>query len=473
MDVEAKAYPVRGLCSRPGSARGTRGPGYGMPGGSACRLLLVATAILFSVPAAASPDIRHWTTKNGARVYFVETHELPIVDIEVVFAAGSAFDPEQLRGLAMLTGSLLDEGAGGLHADEIGYEFERVGAQFNSRTGYDASSLSLRSLSDRARLDRALANFLRVLAKPDFPDEALERQRRRFLIGIQQKRQSPAAVADEAFQAALYGDHPYAFPSEGSEESLKRIGRGEIAEFHARHYVARNAVIAIVGDLSRARARALAERISGSLPRGQASPPLPAVPPLAGAETIRIAHPSAQMHIVIGQPAMAQADPDYFPLYVGNHVLGGSGLVSRLFNVVRNERGLAYSVSSWFSPRREAGPFSAGVQTRADQAPEAARLLHDSIREFIDGGPTDEELEAAVQNLTGGFPLRLDSNQKILAYVSVIGFYGLPLDYLETFNRNIEAVTADSIRDAFRRRLDPDRLVTVMVGPVEALPEGE
>ena len=166
----------------------------------------------------------------------------------------------------------------------------------------------------------------------------------------------------------------------------------------------------------------------------------------------------------MGQPGLYRGDPDYFPLYVGNHILGGSGLVSRLAEEVREKRGLSYSVYSYFYPSRKPGPFTLGLQTRNDQVAEALNVVRNELRKFVTDGPTAEELDDAKKNITGGFPLRISSNKKIVEYITMIGFYDLPLDYLETFTARIQAVTLEDIRDAFRRRLNPDAMVTVTVG---------
>ncbi|MEX2524276.1 MAG: pitrilysin family protein [Gammaproteobacteria bacterium] len=429
------------------------------------RVLLLALLFL-PLTAAAVPDIQHWQTAAGARVYFVQLKELPIVDVQVAFDAGSARDPNGGEGLAMLTNSLLDEGAGGMDANAVSFEFERLGAQYSADAGYDSGSVSLRSLSDADKLRPALDNLSRVLGEPDFPEEALARQKKRLLVAIQRKQQSPGAVADDAFQSAVYGDHPYASPKEGTADSVRDLQRSDVSAFHDRYYVAANAVVTIVGDLDRRRAEEVADRITQALDTGAAPAPLPEVAGLDAAKTLEVDHPSAQTHILLGQPGIERGDTDYFSLYVGNHVLGGSGLVSRLFKEIRGERGLAYSTYSYFFPRRRSGPFTAAVQTRADQADEALRVLRDNIRRYIQEGPSEKELMAAKKNITGGFPLRIDSNSDILGYVAMIGFYGLPLDYLDTFKDRVEAVTVEQIREAFRRRLDPDHMITVKVGPL-------
>jgi zinc protease len=430
------------------------------------QLLLAGMLLLASLAALATPRIEHWTLKNGARVYFVATHDLPMVTLNVVFDAGSARDPQARSGLAMLTNHLLDDGTGELDADAIAATFEGLGAEFGSSNDRDMAGVSLRSLSDRALLDPALALFARVLAAPSFPAAGFERERRRALLGLQQAEASAGDVAAKAFFAQLYKGHPYALPADGSAAGLKALSRDDLVAFHARHYVGRNAVLALIGDIKLRDAKALAERVLGGLPAGEAAPPLPRVAdvvPRASAERV-LAHPSSQSHLLIGQAGMARNDPDFYPLYLGNHVLGGSGLVSRLSQEVREKRGLSYSVYSYFLPLREPGPFLLGLQTKNSQRAEALAVVRRVLQEFVDKGPTPEELAAAKKNVTGGFPLRIDSNKKIAEYLTVIGFYGLPLTYLDDFIPRIEAVSAEQIRDAFHRRVHPEQMLTVIVG---------
>jgi zinc protease len=177
--------------------------------------------------------------------------------------------------------------------------------------------------------------------------------------------------------------------------------------------------------------------------------------------------PSEQTHLLLGQPGLSRDDPDYFPLYVGNHILGGNGLISRLAQNIREDQGLAYSVYSYFIPMHQRGPYIVGLQTRNAQASRAQKLALDTLRDFIEQGPTDDELRAAKNNITGGFPLRIDSNDKIADNLLSMAFYDLPLDYLDTFSGKVAAVTAGQIRDAFQRRIDLRHWVQVRVGPVE------
>ncbi len=425
--------------------------------------LWLTLLLLAFTNAEATPTIQHWKTSNGARVYFVAAPQLPMVDMRVVFDAGSARDGTR-PGLALMTNALLDAGAGELDEEAIAEQLEGLGAQMSSTALRDMAMVSLRSLSESRYLDPATEIMAQVLSHPRFPEAVFQRERKRLLIALEGERQSPGAVAEKAFYRAIYGDHPYASPVNGTEESLQALQRDHLRAFHARYYVAANAVVALVGDLTRPQAERLAEKLVAALPKGEAAPALPEVKPLAEAVDESITHPSTQTHILVGQPGMSRTDPDYMALYVGNHILGGSGFGSRIMTEIREKRGLAYSAYSFFLPMRRKGPFQMGLQTRNETAAEAERLLRETLKRFIEEGPTEKELTAAKKNITGGFPLRIDSNRDILEYIAMIGFYGLPLDYLDTFNQRVEAVTIEAIQDAFRRRVHPQRLAAIRVG---------
>jgi zinc protease len=238
----------------------------------------------------------------------------------------------------------------------------------------------------------------------------------------------------------------------------------DLSAFYRRYYVARNATLVIVGDVSRQQAEQLADQLLDALPAGEPAPPLPKVTAPKAAKTQFIEHPSSQTHVLMGEPGVRRGDPDYFPLYVGNHVLGGSGLVSRISEEIREKRGLSYSASSYFIPMRQEGPYTLGFQTRTDKRDEALAVLRDTVKKFVAQGPTEKELTASKNNIIGGFPLAVASNSKITEYLAMIGFYNLPLDYLSTFTDNINAVTAAQIRDAFQRRVNVEDMVTVIVG---------
>lgn len=414
--------------------------------------------------AWGGPKIEHWTLDNGVRVYFVRATELPLVQLRIVFDAASSRDPAQKPGVAAMTNSMLRQGAGKLTADDIASGFEDLGAEFSTDSGRDTAILDLRSLSDTKLLHPALDLLTQIIANPSFPEPTLERERARALIGLSRDTQQPAVIAEKAFMRELYGDHVYAHHPGGTEASMRAITRADLVDHHRQYYTGANAWLALVGNVSTGEAKEIANRVLGGLPKGVAAPALPPVPVPAKTKPRLIPFPVSQSHIRLGEPTIDRADPDYFPLYVGNYTLGGGGLVSRLSDEVREKRGFSYSVYSYFSPLRAPGPFILGLQTKNSQRQEALKVVRKVVADFVANGPTDVELAAAKKNLTGGFPLRLDSNRKIAEQLASIAYYGLPLTYLDDFIASIDAVTADQIRDAFKRRVHPDRLVTVIVG---------
>ncbi|MCF6338753.1 MAG: insulinase family protein [Gammaproteobacteria bacterium] len=429
---------------------------------------LLMSSILFftaltSTTVSASPEIEHWRTTNGARVYFVPAPELPIVDIRIIFNAGAARD-EDMPGLAILTNGLLAEGAGGLSADQLAEQFESIGARFGNSAQRDMAILSLRTLTEKKIFDSAVNTLTTILTQPDFPKAAFERERGRLLTTLKQNKQSPGKLANKTFFNALYTKHPYRNQPTGTETGINELDTAKLKTFYDKYYVGSNAILAIVGDLSRTDAEKLAQTLMAKLPEGEPADNIPPVEALTDGEEIRIDHPSAQTHILVGQPGMKRGDPDYFALYVGNHILGGSGLVARLSNEIREKRGLAYSSYSYFVPMQQNGPFTIGLQTRNESADEALNVLRETIGTFIKEGPTAEELDAAKKNITGGFPLRISSNKKIIDYIGMIGFYQLPMDYLDTFNERVQAVTLDDIKNAFQKRIHLNKMATVMVG---------
>ncbi|MCC5858821.1 MAG: insulinase family protein [Ectothiorhodospiraceae bacterium] len=430
------------------------------------RHIIILTCLFCAAPLAAAggPVIQQWTTDRGLDVHFVRTDSLPLVDIQLTFDAGSARDGDT-PGLARLTSRMLTQGAAGKDAAELARAFEDQGARYATESGRDTASISLRSLNAPRTLSRSVDTLARMAGQPDFPEAALERERRRMLVSLQTGRQNPGSVAQEAFWAALYPDHPYGSPPGGTEESLQAITRDDLKAFHQRYYGIANAGLAIVGDISRAEAEQIALHLEQALPQGQRAEPLPAAPRPEGGREVRISFPSSQTHILIGQPAYARGDERHFPLFVGNHILGGSGLVSRLAIAFREERGLSYSVSSGFSPMVAAGPFRISTQVRSDRTDEARDTIRDLLEDLRDNGPTEDELDDAIRHITGSFPLNLDSNSKIASLVATIGFHGLPTDYLDTFPERIRSVNATEVRDSLRQTVDPEQLITVIVGP--------
>jgi zinc protease len=432
------------------------------------KIAFVISVILLNQFASAIPKIEHWVTESGLRVYYVNVPELPILDARLTFAAGSAYDAEK-AGLSGMITSMLDKGAAGLNADQIAEAFESVGANFSADAARDMASINLRTLTLEEQMTPALALWQKVIEKPDFPDVDFERLKKQALVGLQAEKQNPGSIADKAFYKNLYGDHPYASPKNGTEESIAALTRKDLKAFFKQYYVNKNGQLALVGAIDKQQAIAIAKKISkallsGDRGEGEKAAAIPEVKPLTEAKTIHIPFPSSQAHVMIGQPGDKRGDKDYFSLYLGNHGLGGSGFTSRLMKEVRVKRGLSYSVYSYFIPMQENGPFMLGLQTKLSQTDEAIKVARDVLAKFQKEGPSEEDLKASKLNIVGGFPLRTASNDDIMGYIAMIGFYGLPLDYLNTFTDTVENVSRDQVVDAFKRRVHLDKMLTVIVG---------
>jgi zinc protease len=344
----------------------------------------------------------------------------------------------------------------------IAEAFARIGALRGAGASDDRASVSLRTLTSEPELTRAVELTARLLAQPSFPEAVLEREKSRLSTQLRESQTRPETIVSREFNAAVYGTHPYG--RHATPETVQAITRDDLISFHRRHYGASRAVVVMIGNISAERAREIADALTRGLPAGEAAPQRPPLPGISKGEIRRIAHPASQSHIRIGLAAIARGDPDFFALQVGNYVLGGGGFVSRLYNEVREKRGLAYSVYSYFSPMAQPGPFTIGLQTRKEQTELALQVIDETLQRFLNEGPTEAEVIAAKANLVGGFPLRIDSNRKILDQLVVIGVHDLPLDWLERWPQRIEAVTVADVRQAFARHVKPQALSTVVVG---------
>lgn len=427
-------------------------------------LFLCCLLLLGMVSHVYALDIQKWRTDKGATVLFVQANDLPMIDIRMTFKAGSSRDGDY-PGISRLTNALLVEGVDDYNAEQIAATMESVGALLGHDSLRDMAWSSLRLLSNTANKEEIIDLFARVTGAPLFPLDAIERDRTSMLTSLKSRQHQIDLVAQDALFQALYKDHVYQQGSHGTEAGLLAITQSDLKQFHQTYYVAENATIAIVGDLSLKEAKQMAFKLTTYLSRGEQAKalkkPLPTV-----ADTQLIEFDATQTYISLGLPALTRKDDDYFSLYVGNHILGGSGFGSRLMSVIREEKGLSYSVYSYFSPMESHGPFQMAMQTANHQADEARALLRGLLTDFIKAGPTDEELLKAKKNITGGFPLKIDSNRKIVEYLALMGFYDLPLDYLASFNERVEAVTVESIQDAFARRVDLEKMIEIVVGPL-------
>ncbi|WP_027824398.1 M16 family metallopeptidase [Laribacter hongkongensis] len=425
--------------------------------------LLLAGGALMAGVAGAQP-IERWTQPDGARVLFVPSHQNPIIDIRIDVDAGSRREAPERLGVAALTNRLLASGTRKHDEEALSAAWADRSMQYGASVDQDRAAIRLRLLSDAADRRQGVALLNEVLTQPVFPAAALARAKAQTVAGLRQEETSPQAVAYRQFIQAIYGRHPYANEARLTPAAVEAIGREDVRAFWQQHYRPGYMSIAIVGDLTRREAAELAQRLTRGLPRTGA--PLPEVPPVPQPAAQRLSQPhvASQASVALGLPLLTRDDPDYYPLVVGNYVLGGGGFDSRLMTELRSKRGLTYGASSMLAPYTAPGEFMVSVSTRKAQADEARRVARETLEKFVADGPSAAELEQAKANIIGGFPLRYDSNKKLIEYVAAIGFYNLPLTWLDDYPRAVEQVTPEAVRDAYRRRVGLDHLVEVVVG---------
>jgi zinc protease len=419
--------------------------------------------------------IENWTQPSGAQVFLVQSPAIAMVDVQIDFDAGSRRDPADKAGLASVTAMMLSKGINGkgangsnaaLDDNQLSEAWADLGASFSAAAGADRMSFSLRSLTYPDLLGKAVDLAARQMGHPAWPNAIWLRERERIAASIKEANTRPATLAGRAFNQAVYGAHPYGF--EMTETNLAVISVADMQAAYTALVLPCRAKVSIVGAVTKPQADALVAKLLGQLPKSECSllQVIPEVEPLKQAEDRRISFESAQAHVLIGQPGYKRDDPDFFALLVGNHILGGGGFTSRLTHEVREKRGLTYGVYSGFQPGNHAGAFTLGLQTRPDQAAQALQVSKDVLAKFVAEGPTEAELQAAKDNLMGGFALRIDSNRKLLDNVANIAWNRLPLNYLDVWSQQIDKITTAQIKAVFQRKLQPERMVTVVLGGV-------
>ena len=428
---------------------------------------------VFSTFAVAGLPIQKFQLPNGAIVHLVESPAIAMLDVQIDFDGGSRRDPANKVGLASMTAGQLEKsvaaknGQPALDENALGEAWADLGAQFGASAGSDRFSFSLRSLTEPDLLAKAVALVARQMAEPAFPDDVWQRDKQKTIAGIKESDTRPATLARRAYSQAVYGNHPYGH--EFTEAGVNNISTADMRAFHQAAMVACRARISMVGAVSRAQATQIATALLARLPQ-TACANLPALPtvgevaPLTQAVQRNIVFDAAQAQVLMGQPGYKRNDPAFFPLMVGNYILGGGGFVSRLMTEVREKRGLTYGVSSNFAPGMHAGAFTVSLQTRPDQAMQALDVARQVVKDFTTNGPTEAEVKAAKDNLVGGFALLIDSNRKLLGNISNIGWYDLPTAYLDTWTQQIEKVTVQDVKTAMAAKLQPEKMVTVVLG---------
>jgi zinc protease len=435
-------------------------------------LAMVLTVGLLSSAYAILP-IEKLDSFRGAQAFLVQTKALPMVDIEISIDAGDRYDPAVKSGLATVAGQLMNYGAksntGLLSEAQIADEIADLGANLSVSVGGERAVMRIRTLSRKDLRDRAVQLASAMLSAPTYDAKILVREKQRMTTVLLESDTKPESVLDRRFRKAVYENYPLA--NSPSVQSISNINATDLQQFHKQFYRGDRMIVSIVGDVSKVEAAEIVQSLLQKVP--QSGSPIAKLPefnrspiePLSQRK-INIPFDSQQAHIAMGMTAVTRSNPDYFPLLVGNYILGGGGFVSRLMSEVREKRGLAYSVSSYFAPGKDVGIFQAGLQTKNDQAALALEVLSTTITQFITNGPTQTELDAAKANLMNGYPLRIDNNRKLLDNVSSIAWNNLPLDTMDVWTKQVEAVSLDQVKEALQKYLAMDRMKIVVLGAI-------
>ena len=422
-------------------------------------------ALALSTTAQAGVDIQRWTTGNGTEVLLVEQHDNPIVDMQVNFkGAGSVFNPEGKSEVAEFTAALLTDGTEKLDEEAFNAAADDIAAQIGSSSGQESSAAVLRSLSRPETLKQAAGLLNQSLTRPRFDPAVFDRRQKEAVTALQQQETTPDYNAGRALTKLAYPDHPYGSGANITTESIRKVNLDDIRAFHRSHYGKDNAIVAIVGDINRKQADRLVKNVLNGLP--ERSSAAKNVPPVQQQPAQRRDIPFAgeQAQVLLGMPLIKRHDPDYYALVAGNYILGGGGFDSRLMKVLRDRHGYTYGVHSTLEPATEAGMFTIGYSTQKKNTKDSLVQAQAVIKQFIEEGPTEEELAQAKANIIGSFPLRFDSNAKLVKYLSIIGYHNLPNDYLEAYPKAIGKLTVAQVKDAWKRRVKPEDLHIVVVG---------
>jgi zinc protease len=429
-------------------------------------LLLLIFFLFRPAPASAGRMAGREVLPNGMVLLHAERSALPIVRVVLAIKAGSVTEPAEKAGLAHLTADLLNEGTAKRSSKDISDAIEFVGGELHTSGGADYMTVTLSVLKKDVELGFDILSD--IVLNPAFSDDELKRRKTVIKSSIIQQKEEPGVVASKAFMKAVFGDHPYGRPVEGTEESLEAITRQDILDFHKAYYEPNNAIMSVVGDLSKDELRSLLDKYFKGWTKGSVvEKPLPAVKTAEGPRVVKIDKDLTQANIILGHVGIKRENPDYYAVSVMNYILGGGGFASRLMDNIRDNKGLSYDVHSFFSANKYSGNFQAGLQTKNRTAQTAIDEILKEMERIRTEPVTDKELNDAKSYLTGSFPLRIDSTSKIASFLIAVEYYNLGFDYVDDYKRLIEAVTKDDVLRVAKKYLDTKGYVLVIVGNMQ------
>ena len=433
------------------------------------RLLACLVFLCGATLSEAGMTPKRTVLSNGMVLLTSEQRTLPMVSIELLVDAGSAHESANQAGLANLTAKLLTYGTKGRSAVQINETLDFIGASLETGCGQDTASLSMTVL--KKDLTTGLDLLADILTQPTFPQAEIDRQKQAVIATIRANEENPGAVAAKAFAAALFPQSPYGRPVEGTEASVKSLQQKNLQDFFARYYRPNRTIIAIVGDVSEQEIAPLLSKALRGWAKDEPSAPPTAPANIGSPKLVRVNKELTQANIAMGHGGVARGNPDYYAIQVMNYILGGGGFSSRAMDSIRNERGLAYSVYSFFAAEKSHGTFEFVMQTKNETATEAIRIATDEMRRIREQLVSDQELNDAKDYLIGSFPLRFDTNRKVASFLAQVEYFEIGLDYPDRYPNLIRGVTREDVLRVARQYLQPDKLITVIVGNLQKIAE--
>ncbi len=430
------------------------------------RFFLIAWMLVLTTTARAEVTIQEVTSPGGIKAWLVEEPSIPFVALEIAFKGGAALDPADKQGASYLMTGLIEEGAGDLDARAFAKRQEELAASFGFDVFDETMTISARFLTENQ--DQALDLLRTALIDPRFDQDALDRVRAQILSIIASDAKDPGSIASRTFDEMAYGTHPYAATLEGTPETVAALTREDMFAAHQRLLVKENLFVGVVGDISAAELGPMLDRLLGDLPQGAEGTVPPVKMALEGGVTI-VDLPTPQSVALFGHRGIDRDDPDFFPAFLLNSILGGRGLESRLTREVREKRGLTYGIGTYLISKEEANLVLGQVASANDRIAQAIDLVKVEWAKMAKDGVTAEELAAAKLYLTGAYPLRFDGNATIAGILVGMQRQGLPIDYIPSRNDKVNAVTLEDVNRVAAYLLQPDNLHFVVVGQPEGL----
>ncbi|MBW0158505.1 M16 family metallopeptidase [Sedimentimonas flavescens] len=428
-------------------------------------VLATLTVLSLTLPARAL-DIQQVTSPGGLNAWLVEAHDIPFTALEIRFRGGASLDAPEKRGAITLMAATLEEGAGQMDAQAFAEATESLAAQFSFDVDDDTLKISARMLTENR--DKAVDLLREALTNPRFDQVAVDRVRGQVLSIIASDEEDPNAIAGRTFRQLAYGDHPYGSSLNGTAESVKALSREDIFDAKARVMARDRLVISAVGDITPAELGVLLDHLLGDLPETGAPMPPRAELGLAGGVSV-VDYDTPQSVVIFGQQGLPMDDPDFFAAYVINQILGEGGFASRLMEEVREKRGLTYGIYTYLAPKDLAETWQGSFASANGKVAEAIAVTRAEWARMATGEVTDQELNDAKTYLTGAYPLRFDGNGQIAGILAGMQLNHMPIDYVNTRNAKVEAVTKEDIKRVAQRLLDADALRFVVVGKPEGL----